>query len=90
MRQISEQISEQILRAAAERLVARGNASAVVLNGSRARGDAAETSDWDVCLVGDPLRGKARAPWNDARIEPVRTRRCRARSSSRSPSTSRG
>ena len=65
------QISEQTLRAAAERLVARGNASAVVLYGSRARGDAAETSDWDVCLVGDLPRVEARAPWNDARVEPV-------------------
>lgn len=64
-------ISEKTLRAAAERLVARGNASAVVLYGSRARGDAAETSDWDVCLVGDPPRGGAHAPWNDARVEPV-------------------
>lgn len=64
-------ISEQTLRTAAERLVARGNANAVILYGSRARGDAVETSDWDVCLVGHPPRGMAHAPWNDARVEPV-------------------
>ena len=65
------QINEETLRTAAKRLVAHGNANAVVLYGSRARGDAVEASDWDVCLVGHRPRGMAHAPWNDARVEPV-------------------
>ncbi|NDW04829.1 nucleotidyltransferase family protein [Jiella pacifica] len=39
------------LRRAAEHLAARTGAEAVVLFGSRARGDNAQDSDWDLCVI---------------------------------------
>jgi len=39
------------VRTAAERLAAATGAEAVVLFGSRARGDADEKSDWDLCVI---------------------------------------
>lgn len=54
-------ITEQNLRSAAARAVARGHAVAVVLFGSRARGTAGDASDWDVCLVTDGAAGDALA-----------------------------
>lgn len=41
----------QAVQAAAERLAAATRAEAVVLFGSRARGDAREGSDWDLCVL---------------------------------------
>ena len=74
-------ITEHTLRTAAERAVARGHALSAMLFGSRARGNAGRSSDWDVCLVTDerPVDDFSRFHalaeddpfWNDARVQVV-------------------
>lgn len=65
----SEDENRQLRRAAAH-LAAHTGAEAVILFGSRARGDNAEGSDWDLCVIlpddVDPGRYNAANLWSEA------------------------